>query len=35
MHLTPLDGDKPGRAFILDADAVKELRTYLAEDGEA
>jgi len=25
VHLTPIDGETPGRAFILDADAAREL----------
>lgn len=37
-RIVPIDGDKPGRAFILDADATRELGAFLsalAERAEA
>ena len=30
LHFTPIDGDKPGRSFILDAASVRYLHTATA-----
>jgi hypothetical protein len=32
QRLVPLLGDRPGRAFILDADAIEALASYLSKD---
>jgi hypothetical protein len=31
VHLTPVDGDQPGRSFILDATSARELASFIEE----